>query len=158
MENKHKILNDSRKCLSYDMRNQPTLNQLFDRDGDTISAKIAYAIDTGLNRMSDAHNLHHELAKRKGRQNENQHIPSKFLNLKKEIENENNLSNMERIRKSFQTKINRKANLKACAACGIRNFEMGGCKFYQTKLSDLEVLAYTKEELSSYEVENSTKK
>ena len=155
---KHQALNDSGECLSSNMLNEPSSDQLKDRDGDAISARMAFATDTGLGRMHDAEHLHYELDQIKNGMIDGHDIPPKFKNLKSEIEKENNPKNLERIVQSFKRKISRFAKLKACASCGIRNFEMGQCKFYETKLSQLDALAYTKAELADYMAENDIKK
>ena len=156
---KHQILNDSGECLSYNMLNEHSSDHLKDRDGDAISAKMAFATDTGLGRgMHDAEHLHYELDQIKNGMIDGHDIPPKFKNLKSEMEKENNPKNLERIVQSFKRKISRFAKLKACASCGIRNFEMGQCKFYETKLSQLDALAYTKAELADYMAKNDIKK
>lgn len=102
MTDQHNIPNENGECLAYDMLTDPTANQLAGRDKDAISAKMAFAIDTGLGRMKDARHLHHELSKIKDGISNGKDVPHDFEPLKKEIEKENDKMNLERVVQSFK--------------------------------------------------------
>ena len=148
MKKKHSVRNDSGECLSIDMVSDPTNDQLQDRDGDALSAKMAYAMDSGLGRMKKSKTLYEQLEKLSKGETDGTTLPQQYESLAREITNENSSNNLQRIVESFKKKIDRRAKLLACAACGMRNFNMGSNRFRETKLSQLNILMYTEEERS----------
>ena len=143
----HTAVNSEGETLSLSMKSAPTAEQLKHREGDAVSAQMSYAVDSGLGRMKQIKRLHKELIKLRKGESDGKHIPPELEELVEEIKNENSDSNLSRIIRSFKQKIDKHARLLCCAACGIKNFQMGKHHFHQTKLSDLEVLVLTQEEV-----------
>lgn len=155
LDEKHLIANDNGELLSYNMHGDPTEEQLKERDGDALSAQVAYAVDSGLGRMKDASSLHNVLDNIREKGNDtSSNLPQEYQSLTKEIKKENNPENLQRIVHSFKKKIDRQAKLLACAACGMRHFNMGSNRFSETKISHLKVLKYTEKEMASFTTAN----
>ena len=129
------------------MKNGPTTEQLKHRETDALSALISFMTDTGLGRMTKMKDLHKEFAKFKSGESDGSEVPEEFQELIEEIEQENSTSNLSRIISSFKNKINKQARLSCCAACGMKNFDMGNHHFHTTKISDMEVLSFTQTEM-----------
>ena len=143
----HVSRNKEGELLSLNMKKQPTTEQLQHRETDALSALMSFMTDTGLGRMKKMKNLHEELIKIRNEESDGSEVPEDFKDLIEEIQEENSASNLSRIISSFKNKINKQARLSCCAACGMKNFEMGNHHFHPTKLSDLDVLAFTKTEI-----------
>lgn len=143
----HVCFNKEGEPLSLDMKNAPTTEQLQQRENDALSALLSFMTDTGLGRMKKMKDLHKELVKLKNGETDGSEVPEEFKSLIEEIQAENSTSNFSRIITSFKKKINKQARLSCCAACGMKNYEMGKQHFHTTKLSDLDVLAFTTAEI-----------
>ena len=143
----HVCFNKEGETLSLDMKNAPTTEQLQQRENDALSALLSFMTDTGLGRMKKMKDLHKQLVKLKNGETDGSEVPEEFKSLIEEIQAENSTSNLSRIITSFKKKINKQARLSCCAACGMKNYEMGNQHFHPTKLSDLDVLAFNTAEI-----------
>ena len=76
-------------------------------------------------------------------------VPSEFKPLVTEIEAEITMSDTRRIVHEYNSQINKTATLKACAACGMRAFDMGIVHHFVKPISELAILKFSNEKRNS---------
>ncbi len=130
-DKKHLIANDNGELLSYNMHGDPTEEQLKERDGDALSAQIAYAVDSGLRRMKDATSLHNVLENIREKGNEtSSNLPQEHESLTKEIKKENNPENLQRIVHSFKKKNRSSSEIISVRCLWHATFQHGKQSFF----------------------------
>lgn len=142
-------MNVQNEPLGLDMKHSPTGKQLQKSELNIIAALMNMATNTGLGRFPEAAKLHEEWDRLKVDGVDPVAILEHLASLVSEIENEFTIDDKGRIIRAFQKLIDLDALLISCASCGVRSFEMGDEKHYDSPLSDLDVLCYKEEQILS---------
>lgn len=69
--------------------------------------------------------------------------------LEAEIDADATIQNVDKLYQRFQQAFSKHSLLLSCASCGIRSYAMGSENFHSTNLSELEILLYNSEQLST---------
>ena len=138
-------------AVSFRMRTCPTAEQLADAERDPVVALLAFAINSGLGRFTHSEHLYKISELMKNPEFDSCVVPEEFKELVAEIEKEVTIADSQRIVGQHNSDTNKQAMLTACAACGMRAFDMGDIHHYMKPISQLDILKCTKERVDEIE-------
>jgi len=125
------------------MKRNPTSQELANFERNPIAALLSLFRNTGLNRFKMARALY-------GKSNKidtSDEITKEVIGmLAREVKKDFKASEWGRIVNQFQNNFNLMADLKSCACCGMRSFEMGSTKYIEISIGKLAVLKYSTEQ------------
>lgn len=129
---------------------QPTLEDCFSFERKAESGQLLFAWNSGLGRFLSSEFINYPEAECCSDILACTYTGSLLENIKTEIEDNLDVEQKGKLMKNFQNDFDNNAKIMGCAACGMRQPQMGQIRYLRVRLEDLEMLQYSSEALAEF--------